>query len=279
MFCAMGPGTLRELALRILRSGDLASKLASPPPGLSDASPGPARPGLRPARDPGLAIGPGAAPLPRPGALKDPAARAACLARFAHHELQAVELLAFALVRWPELPAPMRRGLLGVLADEQRHCRLYLERLAAHGDTLEAHALSDYFWKHVPALEAAEDGPSAFLCALGLTLEQANLDFSLLYRDAFRAAGDEESARVCEVVHRDEIRHVRLAARWLRERAPAGSDVDRYEAHVPFPLSAARAKGRRFDAEARRRAGLEPAFVEHVRAARSSQESRPKRAT
>jgi uncharacterized ferritin-like protein (DUF455 family) len=113
---------------------------------------------------------------------------------------------------------------------------------------------------------------------MGLTLEQANLDFSLLYRDAFRAAGDEETARVCQQVHDDELRHVALAAGWLRRLDPdAAGELAAYEKAVPFPLSAARAKGRRFDAAARRRAGLEPEFIEHVRTARSSQERRPGR--
>jgi uncharacterized ferritin-like protein (DUF455 family) len=187
----------------------------------------------------------------------------------------AAELFAWALLRWPALPRDLRRGLLGVLAEEQRHCRLYLARLRALGSRLEEHALSDYFWKQAPAIAASPHGPRAFLAAMGLTFEQANLDFSLLYRDAFRAAGDEVSARVCQQVHDDEIRHVRLAAQWLRRLAPADHDeVQRYTEAVPFPLGPARAKARRFDAAARRRAGLGAAFIEHVRRARSPQEQR-----
>ena len=41
-----------------------------------------------------------------------------------------------------------------------------------------------------------------------------------------------------------------------------------YEEFTPRPLCAARAKGRRFDPESRRRAGLSEAFIEHVRNAR-----------
>jgi hypothetical protein len=40
-------------------------------------------------------------------------------------------------------------------------------------------------------------------------------------------------------------------------------------------LAAARAKGRRFEAAARRRAGLSEDFIAFVRDARSSQEKRP----
>ena len=105
---------------------------------------------------------------------------------------------------------------------------------------------------------------------MGLTLEQANLDFTLLYRDAFRDAGDQQSAAVCQRVHDDEVKHVRVAAIWLRRLGEdERSDLDLYREAVPFPMSPARAKGRRFEAEPRRRAGLSEAFIEHVRTARS----------
>jgi uncharacterized ferritin-like protein (DUF455 family) len=273
---------VRAFCRALLVGGDLGAKLAAPPPGLSDAEPGPALRVRRPARDAALRMASGAPPLPRPSQLGDPRARAGCLARFAHHELMAAELFAWALLRWPALPRELRGGLLGVLRDEQEHCRLYLARLHAHGSRLEEHALSDYFWRHEPALAASPHGPRAFLCAMGLTLEQANLDFALLYRDAFREAGDEQSARVCERVHADELRHVRLAATWLSRLASPGAErpqtlVGAYEQAVPFPLGAARAKGRRFDAGARRRAGLDEAFIQHVRSARSRAELRSSR--
>ncbi|MDH3521610.1 MAG: ferritin-like domain-containing protein [Myxococcales bacterium] len=261
------PTTLRDFCRRILERGDLETKLAPLPRALDDSAPGPALHFASPARAPQLALGGGAERLPRPAELHAPAARARCLARFAHHELMAVELFAWALLRWPALPSRLRRVLLRILADEQRHCRLYLERLAAHGSRLEAHPRSDYFWRHAPTIAASPHGPRAFLCAMGLTLEQANLDFAPLYRDAFRAAGDERSAQVCERVHRDEIRHVRHAALWLRRLSGGQSELEAYTEAVPFPFAATRAKGRRFDAAARRSAGLSPEFIEAVRSA------------
>ena len=50
---------------------------------------------------------------------------------------------------------------------------------------------------------------------------------------------------------------------------PGRSDAEAYADCVPFPFAATRAKGRRFDAEARRRAGLSEAFIAAVRGARS----------
>jgi uncharacterized ferritin-like protein (DUF455 family) len=273
--------SLRERCLEILGSEDLGAKLAAPFARdgslLPDTDPGQSLYVARPARSAELAMRGGAARLPRPGELASPRARATCLRRFAHHELMAVELFAWALLLWPEAPAELRRGWCLALADEQRHCRMYLERLRAHGEDLGEEPLSDYFWKHAPAIHSHPRGPLAFLAAMGLTLEQANLDFTALYADGFRRAGDEASALVSERVHRDEQRHVALAAKWLVRLAPPGeSDVETYTASVPFPLEASRAKGRSFDAEARRGAGLSDALIEHVRGARATQESRPR---
>ncbi|MBY0398855.1 ferritin-like domain-containing protein [Myxococcota bacterium] len=272
------------LCRAILERGDLAAKLV--PPFDAEGQPlpfGPSGPAIlidQPARDSGLRMRGGREKLPRPGELADPASRRLCLARFAHHELMAVEYFAWAFLRWPELPVPLRRGLLAAMADEQRHCRLYLARLEALGGRFDGDDHSDYFWRHAPAIAASPAGPAAFLAAMGLTLEQANLDFTLTYRDGFAAAGDAESAAICQAVHDDEIVHVALAASWIGRVAPTtgvpsqrpASDLDHYLAAVPFPLAANRAKGKRFEVAPRARAGLSAAFIEHVRAARSSQE-------
>lgn len=266
-------GTVREFCLQLLGSGRLEDKLRRPrgPTGelVRDVGPGPPVRVPEPAREPRLRMVAGSSPLPRPGRLGSEAARVLCLERFAHHELTAVESFAWALLAWPDAPVELRTGWLRTLEDEQRHLQLYLERLASHGAGLGDTPLSDYLWRHVSRLGEATRGPLAFLCAMGLTFEQANLDFAAHYRDAFRARGDERSAAVLQQVQDEEVAHVRLAAVWLRRlKQPALSDVEAYEDAVPFPLGPARAKGRRFDADARRRAGLSEAFIEHVRAAR-----------
>jgi len=228
---------VREFCLRILEAGDLESKLAAPVG--SDGNPlpdptGAARTIDRPTRDAALRMAGGAPPLPRPGQLAEADARALCLARFAHHELMAVEFFAWALLRWPDVPAGLRHGWLGALEEEQLHCRLYLDRLAAHDSQLADHALSDYFWRHAPAIAASDHGPSAFLAAMGLTLEQANLDFAVIYRDAFRSAGDEASALVCQRIRDDEIGHVKLAADWIQRLDPAGREDTLSDAFIAY---------------------------------------------
>ena len=285
------PETIQEFCLFVLRSEGLTDKLAEPlnerGARLPDTNRGQPIRIDRPARGPGLAMTGGRDLLPRPGELHDPAHRIQCLSRFAHHELMAVELFAWALLRWPTQPDGLRQAMVSALIDEQKHCRLYLERLTAHGGRFDTNDHSDYFWRQIPVIEASEAGPSAFLAAMGLTLEQANLDFTLTYRDGFAAADDHESARVCQVVHDEEIAHVAMAAKWLQRLAQKGnadtaateSDLDAYLAAVPFPLGPARAKGRRFEVAPRRRAGLSEELIEHVRVARSSQEHQPKSAS
>lgn len=269
------PTTAEEFCYQLLTRGELAFKLTPPrrPDGrllplAVDATP---RRLSEPARAAELRMRPGAEPLPGLGRLRDPEARALCLERFAHHELQAIELFAWMLLAFPGPPLTpgLRRALLLTLEEEQAHLRLYLDRLQGHGWWLGRSQLSDYLWQHHEGVLRAPEPALAFLCAMGLTFEQANLDFTLLYRDGFRAAGDEPSAQVLQRVHDEEIRHVRVAMHWLRRlKDPGRSEVDTYQAAVPFPLSAARAKGRRFDIAARHRAGLSDAFIAYVRAAR-----------
>jgi uncharacterized ferritin-like protein (DUF455 family) len=266
----LGVTTIHDLCLRILEGGCLADKLAAVKDGeehapLTEAA-GESVDVDVPARSGVLCMVEGAERLPSLRELLRPDARVACLSRFAHHEMMAIEMFAWALLRFPEAPPALRRGLWAALVEEQAHLGLYLDRLRAHGAALGDVPLSGYFWKLMPAIRSAADPLKAFLCAQGLTLEQANLDFTILYRDAFKDAGDVESSTVMQRVHDDEVGHVQLARVWLCKEGDA--DVDAYRAHVPFPLSAARAKGRRFEIGARRKAGLSEAFIAHVKDAR-----------
>jgi len=268
-----GAHTVRAFAEAVLLGDSLAAKRASPRDTtgalLVDEERGRAVFIDRPARPAELALVHVRERLPKRKDLARAEARAATIARFAHHELMAVELFAWALLAFPEADRALRRAWLVALEEEQRHLGLYLDRLSAHGSRLSDHALNGYFWKVLPVRERDGATPLTFLCAMGLTLEQANLDFTRAYEDDFRAVDDYATADVLKVVHEDELGHVGLAQRFARKIDDvARSDVERYVAHVPFPLSAARAKGKRFDRAARVRAGLDEAFIDFVRDAR-----------
>ena len=173
------------------------------------------------------------------------------------------------------MPRQLQRALLVTLSEEQLHCELYLERIKALGGNFDG-PHSDYFWKHAEVIRTADKPITAFLSVMGMTLEQANLDFTLMYRDAFEKVGDHASAEVIQQVHDDEIRHVRLARRWLLEESGISSDLEAFESEAPFPFTLGRAKGRRFHSEPRAAAGLSSEFIDAVKYARKKPPSLPK---
>jgi len=252
---------LRAYAAGVIEATTLEGKLAPPPANLTDGEPGIPVRYAEPVRPPGLEIVPGGhVKVPPPEGLSDPAQRTRILHALANHELQAAELFAWAVLAFPDAPKPFRRGLIAILEDEQRHCRLYLARLAELGGVFGDEPVSGLFWKRAPEL----DTPLAFVCTLGLTYENANLDFSLEHVAAARAAGDEATARVLEEVHDDEVRHLAFAWRWMRHwKAADVPDWDAFVAGGP-PHAAERARGATFDRAGREAAGLDAGFIDRL---------------
>jgi uncharacterized ferritin-like protein (DUF455 family) len=267
---------MMEAAQQVLHSGSLQVKLTPWPRTCADDGAQHVDVDVvAPARDSDLRMRAVHARLPAQHQLGLRDARVQVLARFAHHELMAVELFAWALLRFPQADARLRLAWWAALREEQQHCRLYLERLALDGARLEDVPQSGYFWELMPHVRAHRHPLAAFLAMQGLTLEQANLDFTIMYRDAFARVGDTATAAILQQVHDDEVGHVHLANHWLQRSTDAATDVAAYVAHVPFPLSAARAKGRNFEVDARRRAGMSAAFIDHVRNAQPVRRHEP----
>jgi uncharacterized ferritin-like protein (DUF455 family) len=180
---------------------------------------------------------------------------------FANHELLALELMALALLRFPDSPDKFRRGLVQTLKDEQEHVRLYLERLAQVGVEFGRMPVSDFFWRAI----APSPSPLDFVARLSLTLEQANLDYARHYAAAYQQLGDGDTARILERIYRDEIGHVKHGLVWFnRWRDPALSEWEAYRAVLEMPLTPSRAKGIGFNREGRQEAGLSPAFIDEL---------------
>jgi uncharacterized ferritin-like protein (DUF455 family) len=249
---------VRDYARAVIAAETMAGKLAPPPAGVLLDDDGPPEAIAAPGRPPGLeAIHHRKVSVPPLAGMRDPAQRARILHALANHELQAIELFAWALLAFPDAPRPFRAGLLGILAEEQLHLGLYLERLAAHGVAFGSLPVTGHFWNKLP--EPAT--PLRFVCWMGLTFEQANLDFAGDYARAARAAGDPATADVLDRVHADEIGHVRFAWTWLERFAPGVDPWDAYLANVTPPLGPHRARGRDLDADARRAAGIAEPFI------------------
>ena len=190
---------------------------------------------------------------------------------FANHELLAIELMALALLKFPDAPEKFRRGLHGILREEQEHLRLYIERMRGIGVEFGEIPVSDFFWRCISPVET----PIEFVTRLSLTLEQANLDYAPHYASVYGELGDDETARLMQRIYRDEIGHVKHGLTWFNSwRDPALGEWEAYTRTLAPPLDPGRAKGIGFNAEGRRKAGLSEAFIGELRV-RSQSRGRP----
>ena len=250
----------RELAHKILSSSSLDDKLTSPKT-LTDNVPGDVFLYKEPARSIGMDFKPHSYKdkLPPLEQLKHSDNRAICLHRFAGHELLAVEIMAYALLAYPNAPKNFRKGLLNTLLDEQRHVKLYLKAMEPLGIKLGDLPLYKHFWSYTPYLKT----PLEYLSVMSLTLEMANLDFAPLYGSYFDRYGDTTSSNLMKIILKDEIRHVRFGYVYLKKFMKK-DEVTPYETwlnSIPEMLSPRNALGRRFQKENRKKAGIDEEWI------------------
>jgi uncharacterized ferritin-like protein (DUF455 family) len=254
---------LRHFAERVLYSAVLTEKLERPAEPLTDDEPGRPVRAAQPVRPPELQFAPRrtAPAMPAPAAFADSRKRAVAHHIMANHELQALEVMAFVLCAFPDAPADFRRGLVWVMADEQRHTRMHVDRAAALGLRFGELPVNCYIWKKGQAFTDVLD----YLAGLPLTFEGRNLDHTLEFADDFEQAGDEKSAAVMRAIHRDEIAHVAFGLEWLRKlKPPEQSDWDAYCQHLRWPLRPEKAVGDRFHRDPRRAAGMSDDFLDRL---------------
>ncbi|HIG31759.1 MAG TPA: DUF455 family protein [Verrucomicrobiales bacterium] len=187
--------------------------------------------------------------------------RAILLHFLANHELLAVELMALALLKFPDAPAEFRAGLVRTLRDEQIHTRMYMSRLQDWGIKFGSISVNRSFW----AMVAPMTTPLDYVSRLSLTFEQANLDYTRFYANCFSRLEDLKTSRLLEKVHQDEIGHVRYGLKWFRKwKNSSHDDWHAYERQLLYPLSPRRAKGLFFNRQSRIEAGLEKTYIDEL---------------
>jgi uncharacterized ferritin-like protein (DUF455 family) len=221
------PGTINQFAEQILFSDSLALKLACPGE-LSDdfeasrqdcfkAPDFPGRPyELNLSRGKSSKETSDKLSFPSRASLSSDRARGLVLHFFANHELLALELMALALLKWPDAPGGFRRGLVRTMTEEQSHMRLYLQRMKELGVEFGEARLNSFFWDCLKALKS----PAEFSAAMAMTFEQANIDFALHYENIFRQEGDLVSAAIMKQVRDEEIGHVKHGVVWFERWRP-----------------------------------------------------------
>lgn len=255
---------MRQWAQKILTSESLSDKLFQPET-LTDFEPGSPLIIPEPARTHDLRLQKRKEEekLPALHDLKHQDKRAVCLHRFAGHELLAVEMMAYTLLAFPDAPPSFRRGLAHTLKEEQGHVRLYCNRLNEMGISFGSMPLYKHFWIHIPFITS----PLHYVSTMSLTLEMANLDFAPTYGNAFLKGGDEKSSELMATILQDEIAHVRFGMQWLRKMKP--DTLSEWETWTKLlensKLTPRRAKGRHFQEEPRKKAGVGEEWIEKLK--------------
>lgn len=260
--------TIEDWAVSYVLETDFAAKLApaAPPSRFAQAFAPPSD--LRPGRGAAFRVADHGLKSTGKSALRSPIARARLIHTFLHHELQAAELMAWAIVAFPGSPELLRRGLLGILLDEVRHMNLYADLLRERGFELGSFEVRDWFWERVPNVTSIE----SFLATMGLGFEGANLDHAPSFAGRFRAAGDDRAADVEDRIGREEVPHVRFALHWFTELSRDLKDgltlFEAFSRALPEPLSPLLMRGKSINRAMRKRAGLDDAFLKSLEAIR-----------
>ena len=231
----------------------LGRALLSRPLAMPDRPGRPDRPELRPPRD-----------MPRRRA-SGARGRFALLHALAHIELNAVDMTWDLIARFAhvDMPRAFYDDWVQVGLEEAKHFGLVKQRLGelggAYGD-LPAH---DGLWQ-----AAAQTGHDllARLAVVPLILEARGLDVTPAMIENLEAAGDTASARILEIIYRDEKRHVAFGMKWFRylceqERRPLEATFhrlvrDNFHGGIKPP----------FNEAARSEAGLNPGFYKPLSA-------------
>lgn len=199
--CAERKATLTHGIARAWRDGRIGDIGSSVPP---DRPARPERPALRPPRE-----------VKRRRISEQAAGRIALLHALAHIELNAIDLAWDIVARFGGehgLPRAFFDDWVGVADDEAKHFLLLSDRLAdlgaAYGD-LPAH---DGLWQ---AAQATAEDLQARLAVVPLVLEARGLDVTPAMIVKLKAAKDDASAAVLQIIHDDEIGHVAVGRRWF----------------------------------------------------------------
>ncbi len=189
----------------------------------------------------------------------------ALLHSLAHIELNAVDMTWDLIARFAHVPMPraFHDDWVRVGHEEATHFALVTARLAelgaAYGD-LPAH---DGLWQ---AAQATGHDLLARLAVVPLVLEARGLDVSPAMINSLKAASDDGSAAVLEVIYRDEKGHVAAGMRWFRFMCQQAGMAPEPTFHALVRANFRGPVKPPFNDRARAEAGLAPGFYKPLSA-------------
>ncbi|MCQ0986185.1 ferritin-like domain-containing protein [Jiella marina] len=218
---AAWPSTLRQAAIEALASADLDEKVDRT--NLACRLWFGRRLGLHSASDPSHPGRPGRPAEPElvsPRKLKRRSihteeGRIVLIHALAHIELNAIDLALDIVARFAQetMPRSFFDGWMTVALEEAKHFGLLSRRLQSLGSRYGAMPAHDGLWQ---AVEATSHDLSARLAVVPLILEARGLDVTPSMIEKLTEVGDLETAKILEIIYRDEKKHVAIGAKWFR---------------------------------------------------------------
>jgi len=152
--------------------------------------------------------------MPKRGKAGSERSRFALLHALAHIELNAIDLAWDLIGRFGDgLPRAFVDDWVRVADDEARHFTLVDDRLRQLGGQYGDLPAHDGLWQ---AAAATAHDLAARLAVVPQVLEARGLDVTPAMAARLRAADDERSAEILEIIYRDEITHVAAGNHWFR---------------------------------------------------------------
>ncbi len=139
--------------------------------------------------------------------------RAALVHAVAHIEFNAINLALDAAYRFREMPSGYYLDWLSVAADEVRHFQLLSSRLNAQGYSYGDFPAHNGLWEMA---QCTADDCLKRMALVPRVLEARGLDVTPPMIERLRAAGDEETVAILEIILDEEVRHVEIGSLWFR---------------------------------------------------------------
>lgn len=185
--------------------------------------------------------------------------RIAHLHALAHIELSAVDMTWDLIGRFVAAPVPLAffDDWVRVGVEEAKHFELLADRLEALGARYGSLPAHDGLWQ---AAQTTGESLIARVAVVPLVLEARGLDVGPAMIDKAIGLGDAATARILEIIFRDEKRHVAFGLKWFRflcereGREPEATFHALVRKHFRGPVKPP------FNDRARAEAGLTPGF-------------------
>lgn len=216
---------------------------------------------IKPVRGENISFSKKQAKFPNKEHLKTKEGKKKAIHFFANHELLAIEMMAQAILLFPDTDTKEVKKLIITLSEEQKHFKLYRQLINDFGGDFGDYPVNSFFWNQMQSVNRFDE----FYGLVALTFEQANLDFAKYYESFFRANGDSQCADVLKIVYEDEISHVARGRMLLEKELSENENLwDYYNQVLPGNITPSRAKGMIFDFDGRAKAGLGEHYIKSL---------------